>query len=156
MNECKCYDFFSIRTKLECNTPIWSPYLKKDIIHTESVQRKYTRLIFNRCNIYYTSYLDRLTKLKIKSLEYRRLEFDLIQFFKLVKLQSIYNQFLNLIEVITYWEEITKNLIADIISIIRLGIILFYLSDSSNMVQTSKWIDFLQKSWRISTKVKKV
>lgn len=77
--------------KLEYNTPIWSPYLKKDINYIESVQRKYTRLIFNRCNISYTSYLDRLTKLNIKSLEYRRLEFDLITFFKLVNDETTIN-----------------------------------------------------------------
>ena len=40
-----------IRPKLEYNTPIWSPYLKKDINHLESIQRKYTRIVFNRCNI---------------------------------------------------------------------------------------------------------
>ena len=57
---------------------------KKDINYLESVQRKYTRIIFNRCNISYTCYLDRLAKLNIKSLEYRRIQFDLITFFKLV------------------------------------------------------------------------
>lgn len=76
---------------MEYNTPIWSPYLKKYINYIESVQRKYTRLIFNRCNISYTSYLDRLTKLNIKSLEYRRLEFDLITFFKLVNGETTIN-----------------------------------------------------------------
>ena len=80
-----------IRPKLEYNTPIWSPYLKKDINHLESVQRKYTRLIFNRCNISYTCYLDRLAKLNIKSLEYRRIEFDLITFFKLVNTETTIN-----------------------------------------------------------------
>ena len=54
--------------------------IKKNINYVEPVQIKYTRLIFNRCNISYTSYLGRLTKLIIKSLEYRRLESDLITF----------------------------------------------------------------------------
>ena len=81
-----------ISPKLEYNTPIWSPYLKKDVNHTESVQRNYTRLIFNRnFNISYTSYLDRLTNLKTNSLEYRRHEFDLITFFKLVIGETINN-----------------------------------------------------------------
>ena len=40
-------------------------------------------MFFNRCNISYTSYLDRLTKLNIKSLEYRRIESDLIIFFQI-------------------------------------------------------------------------
>ena len=69
---------------LEHTTPLWSLCLKNDINHIESVLRKYTRLIYNRCNISYMSYLDRLTKLNIKSLQYRRLEFDLITCFKLV------------------------------------------------------------------------
>ena len=80
-----------IRPKLEYNTPIWSPHLKKDINHLESVQRKYTRIIFSRCNISYTSYLDRLTKLNIKTLEYRRIKFDLITFFKIVNSETTIN-----------------------------------------------------------------
>ena len=73
-----------IRPKMEYNTPLWSPCSIKDINQLESIQRKFTRSIFNRCNISYTSYIDRLTKLNIKTLEYRRLEFDLITFFKLI------------------------------------------------------------------------
>ena len=80
-----------IRPKLEYNSPIWSPYLKKDINHLESIQRKYTRTVFNRCNISYTSYFDRLSKLGIKSLEYRRIEFDLITFFKLINCETTFN-----------------------------------------------------------------
>ena len=92
-----------IRPKLEYYTQIWFPYLKKYINHIESIQRKYTRLIFNCCNISYTSYLGRLTKL-IKSLEYRTIVFDFITFFKLitVKLKLIYNKFSNFIELITH------------------------------------------------------
>ena len=39
--------------------------------------------MFIRCNISYTSYADHLHKLGIKSLEYRRLEFDIILMFKI-------------------------------------------------------------------------
>ena len=39
--------------------------------------------MFIRCNIPYTSYADHLHKLGIKSLEYRRLEFDVILMFKI-------------------------------------------------------------------------
>ena len=80
-----------IRPKLEYNTPIRSPYLKKDINHLESIQRKYTRTVFNRCNISYTSYFDRLSKLGIKSSEYGRIEFDLITFLKLINYQTTIN-----------------------------------------------------------------
>ena len=79
-----------IRPKLDYNTPIWSPY-QKNINHLEFVQRKYTWIIFNRYNIPYTCYLDRLAKLNIKSLEYRRIEFDLITFFKLVNTETTIN-----------------------------------------------------------------
>ena len=98
----------------------------------------------------FTSYLDSLRKLKIKSIEYRRFEFDLITFFKLVigettiEIQPIFE----IIKLITYWEEKAKKFAeknADIILIMMLDIILF-LTISSNIEQTSKWINFLQKS----------
>ena len=72
-----------VRPKLEYNTVIWSPYLKKDIAFIESVQKKFTRDICVRCNISFNSYFERLNKLNIKSLEYRRLEFDLIYMYKI-------------------------------------------------------------------------
>ena len=67
-----------IRPKLEYNTVIWSPYLKKDFELIESVQKKFTGDICVRYNISFNSYFDRLNKLNIKSSEYQRLEFDLI------------------------------------------------------------------------------
>ena len=72
-----------VRPKVEFNTCIWNPYFKKDIVLFESVQRNFTRYAFIRCNIPFNSYHDRLCKLGIKSLEYRRLEFDLILMFKI-------------------------------------------------------------------------
>ena len=51
-----------VRPKLEYNTPIWSLYPIKYINQLESLQRKYTRLICNCCNIANTSYLERLVK----------------------------------------------------------------------------------------------
>ena len=39
--------------------------------------------MFLRCNIPFCSYADRLDKLGIKSLEYRRLQFDIILMFKI-------------------------------------------------------------------------
>ena len=73
-----------IRPKLEYNTPVWSPYLKKDIEKLERVQRLYTKQIFFRCGIYFTSYEDRLYKLSIKPLEHRRVQFDLILLYKII------------------------------------------------------------------------
>ena len=72
-----------VRPKVEFNACVWSPYLKKDIVLLESVQRNFTRYAFTRCNIPFQSYNDRLCKLGIKSLEYRRLEFDLILMYKI-------------------------------------------------------------------------
>lgn len=55
-----------------------------DIHCCEKVQKRFTKKIFNRCHISFKDYKDRLTKLSIKSLEYRRVEFDLILTFKIV------------------------------------------------------------------------
>ena len=73
-----------IRPILEYATTIWNPYMKKDKISIERVQRFYTRKICNRCNIQYSSYSDRLYKLNLKSLEHRRMEFDIIMVYKVV------------------------------------------------------------------------
>jgi len=69
-----------VRPVLEHNTVIWSPYLKKDIgtYRVESVQKCFTKVIYMHCNISFISYCDRLHKLGMKSLEYRRTKFDLI------------------------------------------------------------------------------
>ena len=72
-----------VRPKIEYNTVVWSPYLKKDNNLLESVQKRFTRNICVRCNIAFVSYQDRLYKLNIKSLEYRRLVFDLIYVYKI-------------------------------------------------------------------------
>ena len=75
--------FTYIRPKLEYNTPVWSPYLKQDIVAVESVQHHFTRHICTHCNISFCSYNDRLEKLNITSLEYRRLEYDLFLMYKI-------------------------------------------------------------------------
>ena len=51
---------------------------------TRIYSKKFTKIIFHRCNVSYVSYIDRLTKLSMKTLEYRRIKHDLITFFKLV------------------------------------------------------------------------
>ena len=72
-----------LRPKLEYNTPIWSPDLKKDKLKIESIQQQFTRFAFMRCNIPFSSYSDRLYKINMKPLEYRRIYFDLILLFKI-------------------------------------------------------------------------
>ena len=73
-----------IRPKLEYNTPVWSPYLQKDICKVEQVQRNFTKRVCIRCNIPFNSYSDRLYKLNLHSLEYRRIKFDIILIFKII------------------------------------------------------------------------
>ena len=73
-----------IRPKLEYCTPVWSPNLLKDIRKIEKIQRFFTRKIFQRCNMSYSSYANRLYQLNIKSLQYRRTFFDLIFMFKIL------------------------------------------------------------------------
>ena len=50
----------------------------------ESIQRSYTRRIFMRCGISFTSYADRLEKAHLHSLQYRRSVFDLQLLFKII------------------------------------------------------------------------
>ena len=73
-----------IRPKLEYGCPIWSPHLVKDKKAIESAQRTFTKFACLRCGISFESYKHRLYQLNLKSLEYRRAEFDLIFLFKMV------------------------------------------------------------------------
>ena len=57
-----------IMPKLEYNSSVWSPYLRKDIKLIASVQKRFTRDVYILCNLSFNSYEDRLTKLGIKSL----------------------------------------------------------------------------------------
>ena len=73
-----------VRPILEYGSVIWSSNCSKDIRSIEGVQRYFTRKIFRRCGIPYSSYADRLHKLNLKTLEYRRKEFDIIMVYKIV------------------------------------------------------------------------
>ena len=65
-----------VRPKLEYATCVWSPYLKKDIAKIESIQKRFTKYAFLRSQIPFSSYNDRLLKINIKSLQYRRIVFN--------------------------------------------------------------------------------
>ena len=73
-----------IRPKLEYNTPVWSPYLDGDKKRIEQVQRHFTKVAFNKCNIPFTSYKDRLYKISMSTLENRRAYFDTVCLFKII------------------------------------------------------------------------
>ena len=60
----------------------WSPYLRKDILVLEGVQRRFTRLIPEMREL---AYEERLSRLGLYSLEFRRLRGDLIEVYKIMK-----------------------------------------------------------------------
>ena len=73
-----------VRPKIEYSTSVWSPNLRGDIKKIENVQKRFTKQACNRSNIPFTSYQDRLFKLNLKSLEYRRIYFDLLLIYKII------------------------------------------------------------------------
>ena len=73
-----------VRPILESNCVVWSPHLKGDINRIESVQRFFTKKLFQRCGISSSGYHDRLSKLNLKTLEHRRLVADLVMVFKML------------------------------------------------------------------------
>ena len=69
-----------VRPILEYAAPVWNPYLKKHIDALEGVQRRATRLVPGLGSL---SYEDRLRKLKLPTLAYRRYRGDMIEMYKL-------------------------------------------------------------------------
>ena len=66
---------------LYLHSVIWSPTLKKDIDCIERVQRHFTKRLPGLKNC---SYSERLQALNIRTLELRRLHFDLVMCYKIV------------------------------------------------------------------------
>ena len=73
-----------IRPILEYGSTIWNPYFDCDTIQIEEIQRYFTKRIRCRAKVPFTSYQDRLYKLNIRSLQYRRTEADLIMTYKII------------------------------------------------------------------------
>ena len=65
-----------VRPILEYANSVWAPYLKKDIHAIESIQRHFTKKVTGLKGL---NYRERLTRLKLPSLSYRRLRGDLIE-----------------------------------------------------------------------------
>ena len=72
-----------VRPHLEYASVIWSPYLKKDKISIENVQRRATKRI-RSIIISHMSYPDRLRKIGLPTLEYRRIRADMVQVYKIL------------------------------------------------------------------------
>ena len=83
-----------VRPVLEYANTVWSPYLAKDIRDIESIQRRATKMIPTLKNM---SYEDRLKKLKLPTLTYRRHRGDQIETYKILhqKLDINPNVFFN-------------------------------------------------------------
>ncbi|XP_069122448.1 uncharacterized protein [Argopecten irradians] len=71
-----------IRPHLEYATPVTSPILQKDKITIENVQRRATKRIPALKDL---TYEERLKRLGLPTLEYRRMRADIIQTFKILK-----------------------------------------------------------------------
>ena len=70
-----------VRPQLEYCSVVWSPHLKKDIELIEKVQRRFTKRLPGMKNL---TYEQRLAKLKLDSLELRRIRADSIWTYKLI------------------------------------------------------------------------
>ena len=70
-----------VRPLLEYCTSIWSPTYFTDIVKIEKVQKYYTKRISSISNL---SYKQRLQRLKLDSLELRRLYFDMRMVYKII------------------------------------------------------------------------
>ena len=71
-----------IRPQLEYANPVWSPRYKRDISNLENVQKRATKLIPELREM---PYKERLKKLKLPTLVYRRLRGDMIEVYKLTQ-----------------------------------------------------------------------
>ena len=70
-----------VRPHAQYATTVWSPMYKKDAVLLENIQRRATRMVNG---LKHLPYNERLKKLGISSLEYRRLRADVIEVYKIV------------------------------------------------------------------------
>ena len=70
-----------VRPYLDYCIQIWKPYLNKDIITLEKVQRRFSRMVQGLTNL---SYEERLKRLGLTTLETRHLRADLLEVFKIM------------------------------------------------------------------------
>ena len=70
-----------VRSHLEYAEAVWSPYKKEDIENIEKVQMRATKMFFGNKHM---SYEQRLRKLKLPTLKFRRIRGDIIETYKFV------------------------------------------------------------------------
>ena len=70
-----------IRPHVEYAHQVWCPYMKKDIVSIENMQKRATKMIPGLSKL---SYEERLKKLKLPTLSYRRARGDMIEVYKLL------------------------------------------------------------------------
>ncbi len=70
-----------VRSHLEYGQSVWSPYKLKHIAALEAVQRRATHILPSLRNL---SYAERLRKLSLPTLTYRRIRGDMIELYKIV------------------------------------------------------------------------
>ena len=71
-----------VRSHFDYGMSVWTPHLVKYIKAIESVQRRATKMILTIKDL---SYSERLKKLKLPTLAYRRARGDMIEVYKIVK-----------------------------------------------------------------------
>jgi hypothetical protein len=69
---------------LEYASVVWCPIYAKDVNKIETVQRRFTKRAQRKCGLSYQQYTDRLIRWNIKTLEYRRMQTDLITVYKIL------------------------------------------------------------------------
>ncbi|XP_053395748.1 uncharacterized protein LOC128555936 [Mercenaria mercenaria] len=78
-----------VRPHVEYAHPIWSPYKKKDILMVENLQKRATKMIPGLSHL---NYEERLRKLKLPTLSYRRARGDMIEVYKLLNKKYYFNE----------------------------------------------------------------
>ena len=80
-----------VRPILEYGNAVWAPYKVKDKNLVESVQRHFTKVIIGMKDL---DYPQRLEKLNLPSLEFRRLRGDMIEVYKILHKNTTLKQLL--------------------------------------------------------------
>lgn len=78
-----------VRPHLEYAAPVWSPHLKKDCKALEDVQRRATKQVQQLKGL---TYPERLQRLKLPTLVYRRLRGDMIEVYKITQKKVLWQQ----------------------------------------------------------------